>query len=209
MIIKNVQFVFFDAGGVLFLDLMDQGRWLDFSKKIRIPESKILEFVKFYTPYEPLLNQGKIRADDFWKKANKKLGLNINLPDSFQNLLVKEFKPNPPIKRVLSLAQQKYRIGILTNMYLGMFQQITQRGIIPQANYEVIIDSSEIGLAKPDPAIYEYAQRTIKVPPERILFVDNSQKNLNGAKRVGWQTFWYNGNARSKSTQELYDLLSE
>ncbi len=205
---KKVQFVFFDAGGVLFLDLMDQGRWNNFLEKIGIPQSRIAEFNGFYDQYEALLNEGKLHADDFWEKANKELNLNIDLPGSFQNLMVQEFQPNPSIKKILTLAQQKYRIGILTNMYPGMFQQITQRGIIPRANYEVIVDSSKVGLAKPDPAIYEYAQQLIKVPPEEILFIDNSQRNLDGAKKVGWQTFWYNGNARSKSTQELYDLLS-
>ncbi len=205
---KNVQFVFFDAGGVLFLDLMDQGRWNDFLKKIEIPESKIAEFNHFYDLYEASLNEGRIQADEFWEKANQELGLGISLPDSFQSLMVQEFQPNPLIKKVLTLAQQKYRIGVLTNMYPGMFQQITQRGIIPQANYEVIVDSSKVGLAKPDPAIYEYSQQLIKVPPEEILFIDNSQRNLEGAKKVGWQTFWYNGNTRSKSTQELHDLLS-
>ncbi len=205
---RNVQFVFFDAGGVLFLDLMDQGRWDAFLEKIGIPQNGLAEFNSFYDQYEALLNKGKLHADDFWKKANKELSLNIELPGSFQDLMVQEFQPNPLIKKVLTLAQQKYRIGVLTNMYPGMFQQITQRGIIPQANYEVIVDSSKVGLAKPDPAIYEYSQQLIKVPPEEILFIDNSQRNLEGAKKVGWQTFWYNGNTRSKSTQELHDLLS-
>jgi HAD superfamily hydrolase (TIGR01509 family) len=45
--------------------------------------------------------------------------------------------------------------------------------------------SCEIGLRKPDPEIYRVASRSLRVPPERCLFVDDRVDNCEAARAVG------------------------
>ena len=47
--------------------------------------------------------------------------------------------------------------------------------------------SYEIGVMKPNPAIYLAATENVGTPPEHCLFVDDLQDNVDGAQAVGMQ----------------------
>lgn len=47
--------------------------------------------------------------------------------------------------------------------------------------------SHNLGLVKPDPAIYAEAQRRFGVPPGRIVFFDDLQDNIDAALDAGWR----------------------
>ena len=40
-----------------------------------------------------------------------------------------------------------------------------------------------------------------------ILFIDNSQKHLDSAKQLGWQTFLYDPSDTKKSSEELIKVI--
>ena len=49
-----------------------------------------------------------------------------------------------------------------------------------------VFDSSELGVRKPDPAIYRHAlQQMGQVPPARAVFLDDVAENVESARRVG------------------------
>jgi FMN phosphatase YigB (HAD superfamily) len=58
------------------------------------------------------------------------------------------------------------------------------------------------------PEIYQIAQEKAGVPAKEILFVDNRQKNIDGAKKVGWQTFFYDSKDYNKSSHDLGNFLN-
>ena len=45
--------------------------------------------------------------------------------------------------------------------------------------------SCDLGVVKPDPAIYLHTIKKLNVKPEQALFIDNLQKNIVGAEAVG------------------------
>ena len=51
--------------------------------------------------------------------------------------------------------------------------------------------SCRMKLMKPSRAIFDAAAAEIGVPPEDILFVDDSQKNVDGALAAGWRAVLY------------------
>lgn len=51
--------------------------------------------------------------------------------------------------------------------------------------FDVSVYSWEIGLAKPDPAYFERALAMIGAAPETVLFVDDRQENVDGARSAG------------------------
>jgi putative hydrolase of the HAD superfamily len=55
--------------------------------------------------------------------------------------------------------------------------------------------SAEVGLVKPDPAIFRLAVEKFGVVPKETLFVDDNAKNLEGAASVGLSTYLFDGNA--------------
>jgi putative hydrolase of the HAD superfamily len=51
--------------------------------------------------------------------------------------------------------------------------------------FDDVIDSSEVGLRKPDARIYELALERLDVPAASAVFVDDAAGNVAGAERVG------------------------
>ena len=56
------------------------------------------------------------------------------------------------------------------------------------ALFDVVVDSSEVGHRKPEPAIYDLTHEMLGVPAAEILYLDDFAANLDGAKAAGWQT---------------------
>jgi FMN phosphatase YigB (HAD superfamily) len=84
-----------------------------------------------------------------------------------------------------------------------MFPLIEKKGIIPPANWEVIIDSSIVGCAKPNMGIYTFAENKSRTKGKEILFIDNTKNNLEPAKKLGWKTFYYDSSHPEKSSNDL------
>lgn len=55
-------------------------------------------------------------------------------------------------------------------------------------HFDVFIESSVVGLRKPDPRIYELTCRTLAVPPSRAAFLDDIGSNLKAARALGMTT---------------------
>ena len=100
-----------------------------------------------------------------------------------------------------------YFIGLLTNMYPKLLRAINKRGLMPDIKWDVIIDSSIEGLRKPQTEIFELARDKAGVNNDETLFVDNTERNVEAAKRMGWQTYLYDPSNVSKSNLGLFKLL--
>ncbi len=59
--------------------------------------------------------------------------------------------------------------------------------------------SAKMGLTKPDPEIFLTVCRDVGIKPEETLFIDDSEKNIKGAKRAGLRAYLFDGNVRALS----------
>ena len=55
----------------------------------------------------------------------------------------------------------------------------------PHDRFDVVLFSCEVGLRKPNPAIYELALERLGVAAEAALFLDDFAAMAEGARRVG------------------------
>ena len=51
--------------------------------------------------------------------------------------------------------------------------------------------SSRVQLCKPEPAIFEMAQRHFEAAPEQIVFIDDYPSNIAAARAAGWQAIHF------------------
>jgi HAD superfamily hydrolase (TIGR01509 family) len=56
-----------------------------------------------------------------------------------------------------------------------------------------VVVSCEVGVAKPDPLIFQMCLTRLGVEPSRALFVDDRIENIEGAARLGLRTFHFIG----------------
>jgi putative hydrolase of the HAD superfamily len=53
--------------------------------------------------------------------------------------------------------------------------------------FQRIFVSSEMGVRKPEPRSYEAVSRELGIPLDRMVFYDDTQENVEGARAVGMQ----------------------
>jgi len=53
--------------------------------------------------------------------------------------------------------------------------------------------SGELGLIKPDPAIYQHIETECSLPSSALLFVDDRVENIDAAAARGWKTHLFDG----------------
>ncbi|MBU1325911.1 MAG: HAD family phosphatase [Alphaproteobacteria bacterium] len=59
--------------------------------------------------------------------------------------------------------------------------------------------SGEIGLIKPDLAIYERHAREFGLEPRHTVFIDDAAANVDGARAAGWQAIHFTGAERLRA----------
>ena len=79
-----------------------------------------------------------------------------------------------------------HRVGLLSNADLSLRDRLTEFGIIDL--FDAVVVSADVGMAKPEPEIYELAAERLVLPPSECVFVDDLERNLDVAKTVGMQT---------------------
>ncbi len=78
-------------------------------------------------------------------------------------------------------------VTMLTNFAADTF--VDARKIFPFLNKpRGVTVSGEIGLIKPDVAIYEKHARDFGLVPEATIFIDDSLANVEGARAAGWKS---------------------
>jgi putative hydrolase of the HAD superfamily len=82
------------------------------------------------------------------------------------------------------IKQAGFRLGILSNMGDGVLDYLRPR-FSWLSQFDWLTWSCELGVVKPDPAIYLHTVKKLNVSPERALFIDNLQKNIDGAEAIG------------------------
>jgi len=207
---SKISFVYFDVGGVAIKDFSDTNKWdtmLD--EALGIPMSLRPAFDQLYDQHEDDICLGKITVDDL--KPYIKTNLNPSLDPSFSMLdyFLDHFEKNYDLWRLVNSIRKNARIGLLTDQYPGMLAGIMNHGLMPADIWDIVIDSSIEGVRKPMPEIYELVQKKAGIPADEILFIDNRQKNLDGAKKAGWQTFLYNSSDYDQSNKDLADFISQ
>lgn len=84
------------------------------------------------------------------------------------------------------LIEAGHDVTMLTNFAADTFAEARKRFAFLNRSRGVTV-SGEIGLIKPDRAIYDHHATAFRLDPSATLFIDDSEKNVDGARRAGWQ----------------------
>jgi FMN phosphatase YigB (HAD superfamily) len=201
-----ISFIYFDVGGVVLDDFSDNDKWQQLKQELGISPTNDAAFTALWDQYAPELCTTR-NVETLMPILRQQLGL--QLPDNYSLLagFVDRFTSNPSIWPIIEATKQKTRIGLLTNMYPGMFAAIKKRGILPDITWDVIMDSSVECLQKPNKDFLELAQKRANALGKEILFIDNGSEHIQAAKEFGWQTFLYDSADHLGASKELERFL--
>lgn len=79
-----------------------------------------------------------------------------------------------------------HRTGLLTNIFAERRPWL--HGLFADGVLDVVCDSSEVGLRKPDRAIYEHLLAMLAARADEVVFVDDFAENVAAARSMGMGT---------------------
>lgn len=110
------------------------------------------------------------------------------------------------------LIDEDYKIGCITNNVktgsgAGMARSMEKAAAVEAVMelFSHVIESSKVGIRKPDPEIYKMACTALDVTPERAVFLDDLGVNLKPARALGMATIKVSG--AEQAISELETLL--
>lgn len=199
---SGVRFVYFDINGCLVRFF--HRAFTELSQQSGAPADQI---ETTFWHYNDAVCRGELSMDEF----NRLMAEAFKVMVDWKANYLKAIETIPEMHELVSWAAEHYRVGLLSNIMPGFITDMRSQGLLPQVDYDVIIDSSEVGAIKPEREIYEVAQQRAGVDTEEILLIDDSRTNIMAAEHMGWKVLWFDDYrpdesvARVKQSLELAD----
>ena len=199
--------IIFDFGGVILT--IDYLKTIESFKKLGIPDfdeqySKMKQsnlFDEFET--------GAITSAEFRNRIRSisSLPLSDSQIDYAWNTILVDF-PKENLE-ILEQLKSDYRIFLLSNTneihehaFTAMIQKKFGRNILYET-FEHVYLSHNLHLRKPDPAIFNYVLKESNLVAEETLFVDDSIQHIEGARKAGLQTFYFE---KGKQLSDIFNI---
>lgn len=145
-------------------------------------------FEQFYWADRHAYDEGKLTGVTFWQKfaRDAKLDLSQNAVDDLNALDARMWTTCDPrmVAWQAKLKKRGLRTAILSNMGDAVLANI-ERSFAWIRNFDVLVWSYQLGIAKPDPTIYRHALQQLQTAPEETLLIDDKQENIDAALALG------------------------
>lgn len=188
---NNINTIFFDLNGVLIIDrpgvqISPDPFKLFKRTAVTSDDRGVIDLVKKEAGWseEDLWNY----VDSTWKEAiaNKEL-----------------------INFIITLKAKGYKTGIISNTSGLLMRRHLEEEFDHKLNelFDDVVISSEVGLVKPMPAIFQLALDRIESTANKSLFIDDALEYLDGAKLLGMKTILHASNLETiKKVSEILKL---
>ena len=145
-------------------------------------------FEELYWADRHAYDEGKLSGVTFWQKFARDSGLKLG-PEQIDELNQLDARMWTTQNPAMVAWQQRLkaaglRTGILSNMGDTVLASI-EREYAWLADFDVRVWSFQLGIAKPDPAIYRYILGKLGTRPEETLFIDDKRVNIDAARAMG------------------------
>ncbi|MGE5123108.1 MAG: HAD family hydrolase [Acidobacteriaceae bacterium] len=192
----------FDLGGVL-LRTTDFSPREELALRMGMSRSELEGFI-FGGESGERAQRGEISVSQHWQNLARQL----NYSEQQMKTLVDEFFAHDELDLKLldyiRRLHQDYKTALLSNAWDDTRQVMTSRWHFEQTFDEIII-SSEVGILKPDPRIFRLTLDCLGVEPHQAIFVDDMQRNVDGAIAVGLQAIRFQN--LQQMVRELEQIL--
>ena len=133
-------------------------------------------------------DEGKLTGLEFWRKIVSDASLNLDPKaiDDLNSWDARMWTTQNPV--MLAWQQNLKQHGLLTAILSNMGDSVLenmQREFDWLSNFDVLLWSFQLKMAKPDPAIYHHALEKLGTRPEETLFIDDKNVNIEAARALG------------------------
>ena len=200
--------IIFDLGNVLLPIDLDK-TYAAFSAYSSLSKEEIGSIIidnQLWVPYE----SGKQSDIEFREYLRSRLHLTISdleFDEAFSALLL-NFQEG--VYEWIASLQSTYHLILLSNTSSIHAERFTKVSLGPTGEnlfslFHHVYYSFEMGLVKPDPAIYHRVLTEQGFSPSQVLFFDDNLANINSAKLIGIDSYLIDPNRTFIQIQEILD----
>lgn len=199
---NGIQAIIWDLGGVLV-------RTEDFRPREQLAAGfglnrDQLEALVYSGPTGDRAQNGEIELDRHWEKVAKTLNLSPQEISAFLDTFWAGDQLDTALVNTIRKLRGPYRTALLSNAFSDLRRAVEEVWQIQDA-FDQIIISAEVGMTKPDPRIYRLALERTGVEPQEAVFIDDTIRNIEGAKAVGLHAIHFKNPVQAR--QDLENLL--
>ena len=228
--VSRIEAVLFDVGGVFFIPSHTLLRPLLTDMQVSAPDDGSFRRAHYVGIRHC---DDELEDDAFWTGYNSRYVESLGIEDVdrarvaeaihgvwLSGMRLWTWVQDDAVAALARIAQYR-RVGIVSNADgtverdLGRFG-VCQIGDGAGTSVEVIVDSTVVGVSKPNPEIFRFALEPMNLRPEQVLYVGDAYRyDVVGASRAGLQALHFDpyelhdgaAHARARSLDELADLL--
>ena len=136
----------------------------------------------------PRLESGEITIRALLEESLREFGKKLREGDSPDELWTEPFERLVKfrvgtVRLVESLRKKGYRVFLFSNTSFPHAKLMRRRGW--DKLFDGLITSCELGSMKPSATAFERALRKIRASPSEVVFIDDREENVRGAKEFG------------------------
>jgi putative hydrolase of the HAD superfamily len=186
----GIEAVVFDFGNVLTLPPLEH----EFAALVELCGLERRTFDTQYTARRREYDRGTIDGPRYWSLVMRSAGA-PPAPELVRRLIEQDIvawsRINEPVLAwARELRKAGFRTGILSNMPADILRGMRKR--FPWIEeFEVTVFSCELGTVKPEAEIYRACLGGLALPGSRVLFLDDIQENVEGARKEGMKALLF------------------
>jgi putative hydrolase of the HAD superfamily len=147
------------------------------------------------------LERGEIEVEEFEPLFGERIGVS-----NTEGLVGRLFGGIGPDERMLEAVRRAgdggIRTGLISNSWgAGLSYDMS----LLDELFEAVVISGDVGMHKPEPAIYMLGAERLGLRPEDCVFVDDLRENCQGAEEIGMTAILHRG--ADRTVPELERLL--
>ncbi|MCA9347781.1 HAD-IA family hydrolase [Candidatus Saccharibacteria bacterium] len=195
---SGVTFVYFDINGCLVRFF--HHAFTELAEETGMPADQI---ESTFWHYNDAVCRGEMPMDEF----NRIMAENFKHMIDWKHYYMRAVEPIQQMHDLVIWASHYYKVGLLSNIMPGFIPDMLGNGLLPNIEYDTIIDSSAVKTIKPEAQIFQIAQEHSGANSGEILFIDDSRANIMAASQLGWKVLWFDDFRPEESVARVKQAL--
>ncbi len=200
-----IQLLLFDLGGVIFR--FDPAPRLALMSAASGVASPAIEEALWASGFAETCDRGDVDAPGQIAGTRDRVPLDLT-DEGVRDAWCVAFTPDAAVVALLDRLDPRLAVGTFSNNSELIRDGLTAAWPHLMARFRPAVWAYEAKALKPAHEAYRYVERVADVASDAICFVDDSARNVEGARAAGWDTIHFTGAAALRDALEKRGLLA-